>query len=164
MRKIKFKELDLKDFMSLGSYVNMLVPDCEKFDIGPIEFFRDMVLVDLAEKHSASISMVRVQERPLVVDVMEFHSCGEGFMPMDADMLIPLAAATLEKNVVPEKIALYRVPKGTFVSLRPGVWHNAPFPYKSKSVSFLVVLPERTYATDDYCDSIPAEGQIQVQI
>ena len=164
MRKITFKELDIKSFMSLGTYVNMLDPDSEKFDIGPIEFFRDMVSVDLAEKHHASISMVRVQQRPLVIDVMEFHNCGEGFMPMDADMLIPLAAATLEKRIIPEKIELYRVPKGTFVSLRPGVWHNAPFPYQSKSVRFLVVLPERTYATDDYCDLIPAEEQIQVQI
>ena len=44
------------------------------------------------------------------------------------------------------------------VSLRPGVWHHAPFAHGQDCVSVLIALAERTYATDcEVCEI--AEGE-----
>ena len=43
---------------------------------------------------------------------------------------------------------VFRVPMGTMVVLRPGVWHHAPFTVDDDPANVLIVLPERTYAND----------------
>jgi ureidoglycolate lyase len=86
MRKEKIKELSHKDFAKYGSYANMINPDTEKLGAEPIEFYRDMVRLDLGGRTLASFSVCRVCKRPPIVDVTEFHNyTGEGILPLDAD-------------------------------------------------------------------------------
>ena len=45
---------------------------------------------------------------------------------------------------------------------RPGVWHQAGFPYGCDKVHILCALPERAYANDCIVKTIPADKQIRV--
>jgi len=163
MRKTEIKELSVESFAKYGSYANMINPDTCKLGAEPIEFYRDMVLLDLGVHNTASFSVCRVCSRPNIVDVTEFHNgTGEGVLPLDADALIHVGPATGSNEPPLDDIEVFRVPKGTFVSLRPGVWHHAPFAHGSDVANVLIVLPERTYAVDCEVSEIPADEQIKI--
>lgn len=163
MRKVKVKELSVKDFGVYGSFANMINPKTVKIGAEPCEFYRDMVKLDLGGKAIASFSTCRVTKRPNVVDVTEYHSsCGEGILPLDGDILIHVAPAT-PNGVTPfERMEIFHVPKGTLVSLNPGVWHHGPFTVDTETANVLIVLPERTYANDCQVVEIPKEKQVQI--
>lgn len=162
MRKEKIKELSHESFAKYGSYANMINPDTEKLGAEPIEFYRDMVRLDLGGRTIASFSVCRVCKRPPVVDVTEFHNyTGEGILPLDADACIHVAAATPTGEVPLKKIEIFRIPKGTFVSLYPGVWHHAPFAHNAGVANVLIVLPERTYAQDCHVTEIEEKDRTE---
>ena len=108
-------------------------------------------------------SVCRVCERPPVIDVTEYHNLtGEGVLPLDADALIHVAPAGVEGPPPLDKVEAFRVPKGTFVSLNPGVWHHAPFAHNADVANVLIVLPERTYATDCHVTELEPAEQIEI--
>jgi ureidoglycolate lyase len=163
MRKETIQELSLEGFGKYGSFGNMINPKTEKLGAEPIEFFRDMVRLDLGGRTIGSFSVCRVCKRPPVVDVTEYHNyTGEGVLPLDADILIHVGPATPEGEVPLDRIEVFRVPRGTFVSLHPGVWHHAPFAYKADVANVLIVLPERTYAQDCHVTEIAEKGRIEI--
>jgi ureidoglycolate lyase len=107
------------------------------------------------------MSTCRVLKRPTVVDYTEYHNTtAEGILPLDSDILIHVAPATPVGDVPVKDIEIFKVPKGTFVSLNPGVWHHAPFAYKADVANVLIVLPERTYATDCYVTKLSKKDQV----
>lgn len=148
MRKVYVEELERDSFNSFGFYENMINPVTEKNSEKPIEFFRDMLQLNLGSSTRASFSICRVEPRPFLIDTNEFHSStGEGILPLDNDILVHVGPAT--SGEVPfERIRVFKIPSGTMVVLRPGTWHHAPFTLDNKPTNVLVVLPERTYATD----------------
>ena len=164
MRKTKIKELSLKAFKDYGTYANMIDPKAVKIGKEPIEFFRDMVQLDLGGADVASFSVCRVLKRPAVVAVSEFHTaCGEGILPLDGDILCHVGIATPDGEVPVKRIEVFRVPRGTFVALKPGVWHHAPIAYQADCVNTLIVLPERTYANDCEVYEIPERDRVAVE-
>lgn len=163
MRKEKVRELALESFARYGSFANMVNPQAEKLGAEPIEFYRDMAQLDLGSRTIASFSTCRVCKRPPVVDVTEFHNgTAEGVLPLDADILIHVGPATPVGEVPLDRIEIFRVPKGTFVSLHPGVWHHAPFAYNTDVANVLIVLPERTYAIDCHVTEIAEKDRIEI--
>ena len=163
MRKEKVRELTLESFARYGSFANMVNPQAEKLGAEPIEFYRDMAQLDLGGRTIASFSTCRVCRRPPVVDVTEFHNgTGEGVLPLDTDILIHVGPATPVGEVPLDRIEIFRVPKGTFVSLHPGVWHHAPFAYSTDVANVLIVLPERTYAIDCHVTEIPEKDRTEI--
>jgi len=163
-RQVAIKELSLEAFEPYGTFANMINPNTAKFGAEPIEFFRDMLRLDLGAARCASFSICRVLPRPEVVDVTEYHSsCGEANLPLDGDILIHVAPASPNGVVPLDQFEIFRVPKGTLVSIRPGVWHHAPFAVNTDCVNTLVVLPERTYANDCIVQEIPEQDRIAIQ-
>ncbi len=163
MEKLQIKELSAEGFRTYGTFARMVNPEEFNFGAEPIEFYRDMVQLDLGEKTSASFSTCRVCKRPAVIGKSEFHSaCGEGILPLDADILIHVGPATRRGDVPLDRIEIFRVPKGTMVSLRPGVWHHAPFAHNAEVANVLIVLPERTYAND--CEVFERPGEVRIEI
>ena len=149
MPSAKIEQLTTESFMPYGYFSPMINPKTEKIGDPPMEFYRDMLQLDLGLITKASFSIVRVQKRPEVVDTTEYHnSCGELQLPLDNDILIHVAPATWNDAIPYHKIRIFHVPKGTCVVLRPGVWHHAPFVDKGEYANILTVLPERTYAND----------------
>jgi ureidoglycolate lyase len=165
VKKVKLKELTREDFNTYGTFAQLINPDAVKIGDEPVEFFRDMAPLDLGINTKASFSVCRVVKRPPVVDVVEYHDgCGEGILPLDADVLIHVAPATPKGEIPLDSIEVYRVPKGTFVSLHAGVWHHAPFVLKEEVANVLVVLPERTYAADCEVYEIPKDQQVEIDL
>ena len=163
MRKLKAKKLTHEDFGKFGKFGHMINPKAVKLGEEPIEFFRDMVQLDLGGHGSASFSVCRLIKRtPTIIDISENHSkCGEGMLPLDSDIVIHVGLPT-PKGVVPaDSIELFHVPQGTFVALHPGTWHHAPFPYRNEVANVLIVLPERTYANDCEVYDIPEVDRIE---
>lgn len=150
MNTIQVEQLSLEAFWPFGFYANCINPAAEKNGAPPIEFFRDMVQLNLGGASVASFSICRVERRDHVIEMCEYHSaCGEGILPLDNDILIHVAPATPPHVSCPlDRLRVFYVPQGTLVVLRPGVWHHAPFTVNDKPANVLIVLPERTYAND----------------
>jgi ureidoglycolate lyase len=162
MRKVKIKELSLKDFQIYGSFAALVNPKRHHFGEPPIEFYRDMLQLTLGAP-AASFSICRVEKRPLIVEKSEVHSrCGEGIIPLDSDILIHCGPASRPGVFPSELIEVFRVPRQTMVVLKPGVWHHAPFAYKSNCANVVIVLPERTYAND--CEVLELDEDQKIQI
>lgn len=149
MCNLNIEELSIEAFSPFGYYSNMVDPSDEKLGAPPIEFFRDQLQMNLGSMKNTSYSTCRVEKRDFVVDVSEYHSsCGEGNLPLDNDIFIHVAPATPDSQFPKDKVRIFRVPQGTLVYMKPGVWHHAPFTVDEKPANVLIILPERTYADD----------------
>lgn len=164
MRKIRVRELSRDAFDVYGSYGQLINPDTEKIGEEPIEFFRDMLQLNLGSVPTASISVCRVCRRPFVIDTVEYHDgSSEGILPLDGEVVIHVAPATPPGQIPLERFEAFRVPAGTFVALHPGVWHHAPYALGREVVNVLIVLPERAYALDCEASKIPEKDQIEIE-
>lgn len=165
MQTVKVQELNLERFLPFGVYANFLNPDAEKLGAPPLEFFRDRLQQDLGGVSIASYSTCRVEERKKVIDVMEFHGgTAEVILPLDNDILIQVGPATADTSVPLDRISVFRVPLGTMVILRPGVWHYGPFTVNDQPANILIVLPERAYANDCVVVELSGEDQIEIEM
>jgi len=165
MRKTRIQELSLSNFRSYGTFANLLKPDSFHFGEPPIEFYRDMLQLHLGNSSPASISICKVCSRALIIDKSEYHgqTC-EGVLPLDGDVIIHAGPAT-RKGVFPaEHVEAFRLPRLTMVALKPGVWHHAPFAYKSDFVHVLIALPERTYANDCTVLELMEDERIEIGV
>jgi ureidoglycolate lyase len=164
MGRVQVKELSPEAFQAYGTYADMIDPNAICIGEEPVEFYRDMLRVDLGGAGAASLSTCRVLRRPPVIEVVEYHtSCGEGILPLDGDVLIHVAPATPNGEVPLDRVEVFRVPRGTAVSLRPGVWHHAPYAVDTDVANVLIVLPERTYANDCEVYEIPEANQVAIE-
>jgi ureidoglycolate lyase len=164
MYQVKVKELTLESFQKFGSFANMLNPNAVKLGTAPVEFFRDMILLNLGRATAVSFSTCRVSKRPLIVKDLELHTfCQEGILPLDDEVLIGLAPATANGDLPWNRIEAFHVPQGTLVTLRPGVWHCGPFAAQADSVNVLIALPERAYANDCHVVAISSDKQCEIK-
>ena len=165
MRTVSVEELSVEGFLPFGYYSNMIDPQAVKIGAAPVEFFRDMLQLNLGSATIASFSTCRVERRASVIDVTECHSrTGEGILPLDNDILIHVAQATPPDSDLPlDEIRVFRVPRGTMIVLRPGVWHHAPFTVNDDPANVLIVLPERAYANDCRVETLAEEDRIRVK-
>ena len=163
MKTITWKKLSAEGFAKYGSYAEMINPVGPHLGAEPVEFFRDRVQSNLGAVPVASFGVCRVVKRPFVVDVSEFHdSCCEALIPLDGDVLIHVAPAGPEKEFPAEQAEAFLVPRGTMACLRPGVWHHAPYAFRSDVVNVLVTLPERTYKVDCTVYEVPAAQHVKI--
>lgn len=118
MRKIRVKELDRDSFAVYGSYGQLITPETEKIGREPIEFFRDMVQLNLGSGSTASISVCRVCRRPFVIDTVEYHDgSSEGILPLDGDVIIHVAPRRLRRR----SRCGQRADRASRTGLRPGL-------------------------------------------
>lgn len=158
-KEVKVKELTVEAFKPYGSYANMVKPTGPKMG----GFHPDMAVMTLGQANEAAFSVTQVLKKENIIDAMECHNrTGEGILPLDGDVLVHVAPASRTDKVPMDRVEVFRVPKGTLLILRPGVWHCAPFAEKADVVNVLVVLPERTYANDIYFYMVPKDDQIRI--
>lgn len=163
MKKIKIKKLTPEAFARYGSYASILDPKGDKLGVPPVEFYRDMVQQSLGCETNVSYSACVVEDRQHIIDCIEMHNtCHETIICLDGDYLMHVAPASGAGEVPYDEIEVFLLPKGTVISVKAGVWHQAGFPYKCGKVHILCALPERTYAKDCFVVNIPKEQQIEV--
>jgi ureidoglycolate lyase len=163
MSSVHSQDLSLEAFQRYGTFTKMI--DNPSRPAGrPVIFTPDMIQMQLGGTSTASFSICRVEPRELVIGFNEYHNqtC-EGILPLDGDVLIHVAPASPPSMPFQkDRLEVFRVPKGTMVVLRPGVWHGAPYAAGDEAVNVLIVLPERTYAND--CEIIRLSEDEQVEI
>ena len=163
MHQITCQKLSPESFRKYGTFQSIVDPNGEKLGETPSEFFRDLIQMKLGNTNILSMSSLRVKERPLIIDILEYHNiCGEAILPLDADIIVQLAPATKGGEIPYEKIEAFYVPKGTVIVLNPGVWHHAPFTSEGIQAHIFCMLPERTYENDAYVLRIPDNKRIMI--
>lgn len=163
MRQIKFKELNLEDFQLYGSFTDMLAPDGYCFEGAGFRFYRDCTQQYLGTGAQASFSLCEVQERPFVIDCSEYHNyCAEAILPLDGDILMHVGPAVSSESPPLDEIEVFRVPKGTLVVVKPGVWHHAAFAFQCQKVNILCILPERTYMNDCHVRELEGDDRLEI--
>jgi ureidoglycolate lyase len=161
---VKVEKLSLESFAPFGTFANLIHPEAEKLGEKPVEFFRDMVQLNTSSNNLLSYSICRVETRPLIIDVLEYHTaCSEGILPLDNDILVQVAPASHPDNELPlDKVKVFFVPKGTVVIIKPGVWHWGPFTVNENPANILINLPERTYANDCEVHHLDPQNHINI--
>ena len=163
MRTVKIKKLTAEAFAPYGCFGSILAPSGAHLGQPPVEFYRDMVQQTLGSTGIVSYSACVVEKRDWVIENAEYHNyCGEAIIVLDGDYLMHVAPACPEGDEPWDGIEVFLIPRGTMVSTRPGVWHQAGFPYGCDIVHILCALPERTYANDCVCLTCPEEKRIRV--
>ncbi len=165
MKIIKVTELTPENFKKYGSYHAMIDPDAERLGPPPVEFYRDICRVNLGQNTTAALSVTRISQRPLVIEKLEYHNLtGEAFMPLDGEVYVHLAPAGKSSVVPYDNIKVFCIPKGTMVTIHPGVWHAAPFAAEQERVNVLNILPERTYENDCHMVIFSENEKLQIHI
>jgi ureidoglycolate lyase len=166
MNRISIEELSVETFLPFGFFARLIGPEGESLGGSPVTFFRDMLQLNTGGNALPSFSVCKVESRPLEISTYEFHSMtGEGILPLDNDVAIHVVPATRSANHLPlDKVRVFRLPRGTMVVLRPGVWHHAPFTLNDRPAHVLIVLPERTYANDCTVKKVEAGSEIFIDL
>ncbi len=166
METVAVRDLALDAFQKYGTFTK-LIDNLGRPPAGrAVTFTPDMIQMQLGTTSTASFSICRVEPRDPVINFNEYHNqCCEGILPLDGDILVHVAPASHPARPFPkDEIEVFAVPQGTMVVLRPGVWHGAPYAAADKPVNVLVVLPERTYATDCAVVRLSEEEQVSIDV
>ena len=150
MRTIHVEPLTLESFRPFGSFTDLLNPHGPHLGSPPLEFFRDGLMQHLGASTNLAHACCRVQPRPMIIDVLEYHShTTEAMLGLDNDMIVQVGPATRPQDPLPlDQLRAFTAPRGTIITLLPGVWHHGPFSPNGSLLHILVCLPERTYAND----------------
>ena len=165
MSNVTVRELELAAFQPYGTFCQMADhPDILAMAPRPVVFRPDMIQMQLADSTTASFSICRVEPRDLMITGGEYHDhAAEGILPLDSDILIHVGPPTSPRLGIPaDRFEVFRVPVGTMVVLKPGVWHGAPFAAADTPANVLVVLPVRTYAVDSVSVRLDPDQHIPI--
>jgi len=152
-KMLTVQPLTIEAFRDFGTFAALTPPGATPLVRGEtIAFWPDcggVLSLGPAGNNEVAFGICQVQWRELQVDVSEIHtSTGEGNLPIDGDVYIHVGRPTCD-DAIPDELAIFYVPKGTMVVMKPGVWHHAPFATKpGETVNVLILLPQRTYAND----------------
>lgn len=162
MREILPRPLDREAFRRYGDFENLLQVKGMDAHAGKDNIFMpDLVKLHLDGRTQPSISVARVSSCERVISIVEYHQfTGEGILPLDGDIDIFVGPSSFRMD--PEKIEAFRVPKGTFVRLNPGVIHGRQFVVDTPAVNVMILLPERTFGNDCVFAKLEPEQQIKL--
>ncbi len=163
MRQIKAQPLTLEDFAPFGCFASVMEPKGEALHGEIHSFYRENSRYFYEGKLPVGFSPI-VVKRPdkMVITCAEYHNktC-EAIMPVNDDMILHVAPAG-GTDPVPEKTKVFIVPKGTIVTLYPGVWHLCPLPKSESVLHALIVLPERTYVNDFFLENFAEKDCFEI--
>jgi ureidoglycolate lyase len=164
MKEIEVKELSRDKFHVYGDYQDLLhaAEDYKRSGATNI-FVPDCITLTLGNNLPVAVSVARVSKTETIIETVEYHkfTC-EGIMPIDGDCIIFVSPASFRIDTA--DIEAYRVPKGTFVQLQPGVLHGRQFTLDTLSVNVLILLPQRTYANDIVFEHLEGENRVEIKL
>ncbi len=164
MRTVGIKKLTLETFTPYGSFASIIKPYGSKIGEPPVEFYRDMAQQFIGTSNTVSYSACVVQaKKEWIIENAEYHNntC-EAIMCLEGDYLMHVAPACPEDEEPWDNLEVFLIPKGTLIVTRPGVWHQAGFPYGCEEVHILCALPERAYVNDCVFKIIPEDKRVRV--
>jgi len=164
MKTITAKPITVENFAKYGEIQNLLNPSTFGFGAGSSSaFYPDTISFHLNPLQPASICMCQVKKRDEVIEMVEYHdmTC-EGVLPLDADIVV---FAGLGMPQMPGlEIEAFIVPAGTMIKYRAGVLHGTQFVVGKESANIIVLLPERTFATDMHGHKLEEKDRVRIAI
>ena len=88
MRKLNAKPLTADAFRKYGTYSRMINPDGERLGPPPVEFYRDLVHVNLGSGIPCA-SVTRVSPRPMIAEKFEYHTATAEDTPVHILVFLP---------------------------------------------------------------------------
>ncbi len=164
MREIAPRALEREAFREYGDFMDLLhVKQIEERAGADNIFAPDLLRLHLDGRMPASVCVAKVSECERVVTMLEYHqfTC-EGILPLDGDIDIFVGPSSF--RVDPETVEAFRVPKGTFVRLNPGVLHGRQFVVDTPSVNVMILLPQRTFGNDCVFTRLEEAEQIRISL
>ena len=163
MKKIKAVKINREDFAPFGTYYDMANPDGYALCGAIHKFYPDRITADGDHRLGISPLVVNRPEK-MVITQQEYHNNSwEIIFPLDDDMILHVAPAS---GGVPvnDYVKAFIVPKNTMVKLNTAIWHLAPLPVNNDKLTALIVLPERTYATDCIVVDLKEDEQFEIEL
>jgi len=164
MNIIKAKKITKDNFSKYGSFCDLYKPETMGLGAGsPSAFYPDAITFNFGAGKNTSVCVCHVEKRDMVITTVEYHdnTC-EGILSLDADIVI--FAGFGFKPYVQNELEAFIVPAGTVVKINPGVLHGTQFPAYADKATVLVMLPERTFATDVKLDMLEGADQIRIEL
>ncbi len=163
MKTVKIQKLTAEAFAPFGTFVDVLNPSTPSLGSNVHTFYRDASRYYAESSLPLGFSPLVVKEQGLTVTGAEYHnrSC-EGMMPVNDDAIVHVSPANGGQYDVSQTQA-FLVPKGTIVTLYPGVFHLLPLPRTEKELHCLVILPERAYVNDFYGVDLDDENKFTLE-
>lgn len=158
MRTIQAQPLTVEGFREYGEFYDLLHPQGHHMGT----FYHDHVLMAVSGQAPAAFSAY-VVEKPaqMIVKEAEYHNdTSEIILPLDGDIVTYVAPPS--KELDPDQIVAFCIPRGTVVRLNAGVWHKDSFAVDREQVHTLICLPERTYMRD--CVIVPCGEENWIEI
>lgn len=117
------------------------------FDSEVFSFWNDISVGDVGGP--VSFGMVNTKPGEMVAPMLERHlRTTESLVALDADIVLVLGEPTDGESPNLEKVAAFRVPKGSGVTLKKGTWHYIPLVPDKVPARTLVVFRQGTPAED----------------
>jgi ureidoglycolate hydrolase len=146
--EIQLKKITKSNFEHYGSYFDENGTDPTYSD-KYFDWWNAVGIIQIEGR--SSLGIVRPKSNPFFSEqVFEQHNnTPEVLIPLDEDVIILLGKASAFDTAVPSKDSFeaFLVPKGTAVSLNPGVWHHAPM-VMSQYSRVMVLFKENTSFED----------------
>lgn len=161
MKTIKIQPLTQEHFSKYGSFESAYQPQTLGIGAGSDNAFYPDVMP--LETQNGSVCVCHVKQRDMVVDSYELHNrTTEGIVCFDSDIVIFTGFGFAP--FLPPQFEAFLVPKGTIVKLKAGVLHGTQFPVGQERATVLVLLPERTFATDFVPGKLEGEEILQLKL
>lgn len=161
-RAVNVQDLSLLAFDAFGSYACMYKAERPQTGAVRNEFYRDVKQLGLSPTGSASVTVCVAEPRPHVVSSLACcNTRATGFLPLTGDVLLQLAPASPSGYVPLDKIAVFRIPRGTLCTIREGVWHHAPYPAGDQPVLACIVQPDPAPQSDYMVIDLELSQQVQ---
>jgi ureidoglycolate hydrolase len=158
--KIALKNITRENFSEFGQYLDES-GSIPTFSGPAFDWWNAVGILDM--KGKISLGVVKPNFMPdFSEQVFEQHNnTQEVLIPIDDDVILLLGTTNAFQDEIPSEDAFeaFRVPKGTVVSLNPGVWHHAPMTLKG-SVRTLVLFRENTSFEDIVIQDLKKSGLI----
>ena len=148
MKQIKVEELTWESFHDFGEFSNMIQPDGVYQGDIPARVYRDRIAgnFDPTSLVAFLTNEVYPREKDLIEKTENHWNTSEVNMPMDGDVILAVCPAKRIVNF--NEFRAFRIPKGTMIRLKAGVYHTGPFVTGEEIVHVLVVVPEAMYLKD----------------
>ena len=163
MITIKAEPLTVEGFSPYGSFSNVLDPSGYHIG-GPYhDFYRDQAKYYTDSLLPIGLSPLTVRGHGYEIEAVEWHNhSAEGMMPLNDDAVMHVSLAGGEYDINQTKAFI--VPKGTIITINPGVYHLTPLPVHSEELHALIILPERCYVNDFEYMELPAEKRFVIEL
>ena len=154
--ELRVQELTKDTFAPFGTYFDIQTGYGDEI----ISFLPDRMLHYIGTPALDSISTIRIQYRPLFVDVTEFHhGCEEVFGGFNCDLVFHVGLLDKDQQPDFDSFRLFRLPRGCFARVKRMVLHHAGFVMNQEDIATgIVLLPPATYTID--CTVLPIEPKI----